>query len=194
MAEKIIALLFEQKNKCIAEDQAFLIDFLIRTHNAYNVVKINEADFLRASSARRSCVNAVVGEGGTKDEKPLPQVTADNAGKAIREVSPPTAERPEGMAFVAVGPFDRAKKSFRNFDVPATAARDDGSIVAGTVIKAFWAVYLRSNTSDTTENANPKLGVLAESSCARVERSMPNVRGQTWALVSPVQCPAKPGS
>jgi hypothetical protein len=193
VAEKIIALLFEEKNKCLAEDQAFLIDFLIDTHNTYNTIKIIKADFIRASSARRSCSNApAAGKGTTgKDEGPLPLVTPDNAGKAIREVSPPTTERPEGTAFVAVGAFDRAKKTFRNFAVPAATTMDDGSIAAGTVIKAFWSVYLRSNTSDTTDNANPKLGVLDEGSCAKVERSTPGVRGQTWALVRPVPCGAK---
>lgn len=194
VAEKIITLLFEEKNKCIAEDQAFLIDFLIETHNAYNRVQINKSDFIRVSSGRRTCVDGAAAEkgGAGKGLATLPLVTSDNARQAIRESVAPASERPEGTAFVAVGQFDRDKKVFRNFAVPASAIRNDGGIEAGALLKSHWPVYLRSNTSDTREDANnPRLGVLAEGGCVKVERSMPDVRGQTWALVRPVQCGGK---
>lgn len=91
-------------------------------------------------------------------------------------------------AFVSIGSFDAAAKSFRNFKVPPSATTPEDGIAAGTVVQARWWVYLRTNTSNTTENSNPVLGLLAENACAKVIQSTSGVRGQTWALVEPVAC------
>lgn len=192
VAEKIIQLLFEEKNKCIAEDQAFLIDFLIDTHNAYNVVKINKNDFIRASSGRRSCASGPVSADAKlateKNDGKLPLVNKDNASKVLGTVAT-TLGTGKGAAFVSIGSFDAATKEFRNFKVPPAAMTAEGGVAPGTVVQARWSVYLRTNTSNTTENSNPVLGLLTENACAKVIQSTPGVRGQTWALVEPVTCP-----
>ena len=191
VAEKIIQLLFEEKNKCIAEDQAFLIDFLIDTHNAYNRVQINKNDFIRASSGRRACTSGPVSADAKaateKNDGKLPLVDKDNASKVLGNAAT-TQATGRSAAFVSIGSFDAAAKSFRNFKVPPGATTPEGGIAAGTVVQARWSVYLRTNTSNTTENSNPVLGLLAENACAKVIQSTPGVRGQTWALVEPVAC------
>jgi hypothetical protein len=88
-----------------------------------------------------------------------------------------------------VGVYASDAKTFRNFEVPASAIDAEGGVAANTVIKARWAVYLRANTKVTTESQNQVLGIVEEGSCIKVLESFPSVRGQTWAKIEPVSCP-----
>lgn len=201
VAEKIISLLYEEKSKCIAEDQAFMIDFLIDNNNEYNRVKINKESFYRASAARRNCAGGAVAQDArttaslTADGK-VPiltrrdmQATQDRLEKeGITVAAAPTSSlKPSG--YVAVGAFSPEKKIFRNFEVTSDLVGSDGSISKESVIQSRWAVYLRANTSDTDQGGNPILGLVKEGSCVKVLESFPGVRGQTWAAVNLVDCP-----
>jgi len=199
VAEKIISLLFEEKNKCIAEDQAFLIDFLIDNNNEYNHIKINKQDFLRASSARRHCaggsiardaqLSASLHEGSvpvlTSQDVPGVRTALENKGLTVEPVRG-SDDKPSG--YVAVGSFSAVDRSFRNFLVPPSAVGSDGAIAENAVIRPRWSVYLRANTSNTEEGSNAILGVVNENVCGRVLKSFTGVRGQTWAALKLVDC------
>lgn len=200
VAEKIIALLFEEKNKCIAEDQAFLIDFLIDNNNAYNRIQINKQDFLRASAARRNCSGGAVGRDSRDtvavNAGTVPVVTTGQADELKNQLTARgvhvasvenVPESPSG--YVAVGAYSSSNRAFRNFQVPAAdIVGDNGEIRSGAQIVPLWAVYLRANTSNTEGGGNAILGVVDERSCLKVLKSFPDVRGQTWAAVKLVNC------
>lgn len=200
VAERIISLLFEEKNKCIAEDQAFLIDFLIDNNNAYNQIKINKEDFSRASEARRNCAGGSVARdsatSASLNEGSVPVVDRHVIKKIHEElqsrgvtVAQAQNGQEEPSGYVAVGAFAASGKSFRNFVVPSDNVKQDGSIAANTIIKSRWSVYLRANTDNTEEGSNAILGLVKEDACLKVLRSFPGVRGQTWAAVKLVDCP-----
>ena len=199
VAEKIIELLFDEKSKCIAEDQAFLIDFLIDNNNHYNAIKIDKDDFYQASAARRNCVTGPVAADATAATKvygDLKTLTPSNVEAVSRELSSAVRvqvqgvgdEKPQG--YVAVGTFDSEAKTFRNFDVPSASIQGDGVVKAGTVIKAKWSVYLRADTSNTQSGNNSILGLVPGGGCAEVIESMPGIRSQTWAAVKLTTCPS----
>jgi hypothetical protein len=202
VAEKIISLLYEEKNKCIAEDQAYMIDFLIDNNNAYNKIQIDKEDFYRVSAARRNCAGGSIAQdaqttvslsadGQVPILTPLDiQATQERLKEKGVTVAEATAESVKPSGYVAVGAFSPEDKTFRNFEVASNHVSADGSIIKGTIIKSRWSVYLRANTRNTEQGANPILGLVAESSCAKVVESFPGVRGQTWAAVNLVDCPS----
>lgn len=162
VAERIISLLFEEKNKCIAEDQAFLIDFLIDNNNAYNRIQINKDDFSRASAARRNCTGGSVARdaatSASLNQGSVPVVNSEVITRIHKELqgkgvtvarAPDGQEEPSG--YVAVGALSASGTSFRNFVVPSDNVKPDGSIAADTIISARWSVYLRANTDNTEE-------------------------------------------
>ena len=201
VAEKIISLLYEEKNKCIAEDQAFMIDFLIDNNNAYNQILINKEDFYRASAARRNCLTGSIAQDAETstsltDDGQLPVLTTEDisttteelATKGVTVVAASGADiAPSG--YVAVGAFSLNDTTFRNFEVEHDAIDQKGSIAQKTIIRPRWSVYLRANKTNTEHGANPILGVVDENSCVEVLESYPKVRGQTWAAVKLVECP-----
>jgi hypothetical protein len=172
----------------------------IQEHEAYNDIKINKTDFYRASSARRSCtigsvahdaqLSASLHQGAVPvlDTQVIAKVQNDLRGKGVTVARVAGEEEPSGYA--AIGAFTSDKKSFRNFEVPADSVRPDGSIAPNTTVQARWSVYLRANYDNTEEGRNPIFGIIAENAYAKVLKSFPSVRGQTWAAVKLVNCPA----
>jgi hypothetical protein len=88
--------------------------------------------------------------------------------------------------WVAVGRYN-GQLGFTNFSVFAPQLENvelTGAIAPDTTLRSRWSVFLRLNTSDTTQGGNPVLGVLTEGTCVKVRSSVPDLRGQTWAAVS----------
>ena len=99
---------------------------------------------------------------------------------------------PEGEGFVALGRVTTGVYAQVNFDrldgQPATG--DGAAPPAGTVLRARWEVNLRENTSVTTAGANPILGMIDKDECIRLSAPPEVQRGQFWARVARVACPA----
>lgn len=87
--------------------------------------------------------------------------------------------------WVALGRFN-GNTGFTNFTVfGGFKGKVDGrgGLPPNLTLRARWAVYLRLTNADTARGDNPILGVLSEGTCAKVLQSVPDLRGQTWALV-----------
>ena len=128
----------------LSEDQAFLIDFLIDNNNEYNRIKISKQDFLRASAARRNCAGGSIARDSelsaslhqgkvpvlTSQDTPRIRENLESKGLTIQPIGG-AEEKPSG--YVAVGIFNAADKTFRNFMVPAGSVNDRGSIAESTI-------------------------------------------------------------
>ena len=112
--------------------------------------------------------------------------------------APDTAPKQVGAAgadgWVAVGRYN-SNTGFTNFTVFGgfkSQADAKGGLPPDLILRARWAVYLRLTNTDTSRSENPILGVLSEGTCAKVMQSVPDLRGQTWALVD-IQDSCPPG-
>jgi hypothetical protein len=119
------------------------------------------------------------------------KATIDKVAKSLH----PTVAHPQegpGDGWVAVGRhhenFDakghRSRKlDFSNFEVVGAQSAQDASLRQGMVIKTKASVYLRYSADDTGLGRNHILAVLSRGTCVAVERTIPDLRSQTWARV-----------
>src|SRR5205085_8298302 len=102
----------------------------LATYNEYAKIKLNE-DFV-----------AIVME----------QDTRPDGKRAITAADKPARENDQNSdGWVAVGRFPYKRYADLNFEFPLDAVAADGTIKAGTMIRARWSVNLRENTGNTEE-------------------------------------------
>jgi hypothetical protein len=122
--------------------------------------------------------------------------------KVAKELHAKAAHPEEGAGdgWVAVGRHHEhvdakghrsAKSDFSNFAVVKAQPGPPASLQPGTIIKTKTAVYLRYSADDTGLGRNHILAVLSRGTCVTVERTIPDLRSQTWARVGvQLSCPA----
>jgi hypothetical protein len=180
IVDKLITILSGLEQQCLSEERHAFVDYLITVNDAYSKVPFPDGAKEKIFAAHKCGVG-----------KDLP--TVDQASYAA--IKPSVAEKVEQLAaskespdgYVALGVFDKNQKTYRNFRI-ASGGSDDGLAKDGTIMKANWSVYLRANTENTDEGANPSLGIIPDGGCVRVLERRDNVRGQTWAAVKLAKC------
>jgi len=198
----IVDLLFKQNLQCRTEDQAVMIEFLVEINDHYNQVKLGNR-MPGAFARRRACEQnpAIVADARLTTEHAnglIPDLSAANVKAMLSSItqtpefkaaaSATVEQRGKGAdGFVALGRSAGAK-GFTNFEYAGGTPMGEANVAAGSVWRAKWAVYLRTNTNNTEEGSNPILGVINEKTCVRVIEAFPNIRGQTWAAVGLVPC------
>jgi hypothetical protein len=201
VVDKILNIFAEIHKQCLTEESTFFLDFLVKINNSYNDVKLDSSKLGPILSAQRTCTTS----GGQIDENAkivqsayagvIPFVDRQNIEAVQKqlldkgvEVSATSNDSHAPDGYVAVGIFDAASNSFRNFAVKPEAVEPGGGIKPEAVLKARWSVYLRANTQNTDTGGNPILGLIKEGDCVKVISAFPGTRGQTWAAVRLTAC------
>jgi len=199
VVDKILNIFAEIHKQCLNEETSFFLDFLVQINNSYNDVKLDSSKLGPILSAQATCttsggqtdVNAKVVQ--QENNGVIPFVDQQNIQRVQKQLSEKgvtvattsnDSHAPAPDGYVAVGIFDAASKSFRNFVVKSGTVDPDGGIKPEAVLTARWSVYLRANTQNTDTGGNPIIGLIKEGDCVKVISAFPNTRGQTWAAVS----------
>ncbi len=178
MLERAIEVVFfaKEKERLFGNDMSLEGRRLYRVHwletyNHYTKVKLSN-DFI-----------AIMMEQHMVPEDTKPVTALDKSKRESNQNSD---------GWVAVGRFPSSRYADVNFDVPPDGIVGDSTIKAGTMIRARWSVNLRKNTDNTEDKEhklNPILGLIQAGQCAKVVKSVAEIRGQTWASIDVVPCP-----
>ncbi len=177
MLERAVEVVFFAKDKerlfgndASLESRRLYRAHWVETYNKYAKIKLND-DFI-----------AIVME----------QDTRPDGKRAITAADKPARESDQNSdGWVAVGRLEGKRPADLNFEIPSDAVAVDGAIKAGTMIRARWSVNLRKNTDNTEDKEhklNPILGLMQAGQCAKVVKSVAQIRGQTWASIDVVPC------
>jgi hypothetical protein len=152
IVDKLITLLSGYEQQCLSEDRHLFVQYLISVNDEYSKVKFPKGAQDAIFGARQNC-------GGKDllivDPSNYASIPA-NPTETVKKLAG-SKETPDG--YVALGVFDKDNKTYRNFRIEAGRSDDDG-VKDGTIMKANWSVYLRTNTENTESSANPPLGII----------------------------------
>jgi hypothetical protein len=141
----------------------------IATYNEYARIKLAEGFVAMMMEQNTDVANRRL---VTAEDKPMP------------------ANEQNGDGWVAVGKPGSPHYADVNFEIPHEDLVGESKIRPGAIIRARWSVNLRKNTHNTEAHAglNEIVGVIQAGACARVLKSEPNIRSQTWASIEVVPC------
>jgi hypothetical protein len=194
IVNRLLDLFADIRKDCLSDDRIYIVTFLVEVNNTYNDVKFKPEAINSILTAQQHCTSpdakAVqstgLGAGSIPVVTPQNIQQLNNSLKSDAPVQAITSEAELPDGYVAVGSL--GKEGFRNFSIVSQPVGSDTSIVAQTLLKARWSVYLRSNTENTETGRNAIRGIIEENKCARVLKPYPGIRGQTWAAVKLAEC------
>lgn len=207
LVQLIVELLFKQNLNCRTEDQMVLISFLGEMNDSYKKVKLGDR-VAGGFGKRRECgltseaIQADAKIVKTSGDGRIPVLTAAN----FDAVFEPLLKQPEFKAamglefvkyqakgatgYVALG-RPAGANNFSNFDLLTGDRANNLDVTDGSLLQANAPVFVRANRRSTDDGHNPIIGQLADHQCVKTVDAFPNTRGQTWALVTLADCPAR---